>query len=789
MMRLALCLAVALLPLAAATAEELARVDFETWQGPLPRIYGDEPQVLVNAPEPNVGRVDPNAPDARTGLRLKLQYGAETKARLTYYTVNFPTPVPIISEMQEASLWVKTNVPVSLKVAISPFGFIYHGPTVARAADWQQVTVKNLYTEMKNWCRRGERDADEGFISGLIVAVNTSPSATADLLVDDVTITAAEGARKRLAEEARKRRFARVRASVVSLPLSAEGRSLPFVLDRLDEAAAAGSDIVCLPMECVQTEGEPIPGPISQALAAKAKEHHMYVIGNLREVEKGAVGAVTDRDPNGAQSRSVTAPTMTYVTSFLCNRAGEIVGKYRKSHKLPDETMALGDDLPVFPTDFGPIAMRTGSDRFFADIDHVYAAKGARMIFWSQEREPMEDEWLQDYPSQGRAQDYSVFIACSRYSRAETGWITNFMPTYRGCPIGRSYLINREGMPIAYTDRKGSVATAVIPKSELSGPGRGPISKTYPGFKLLVEPVAARFIAPQGATNGATTQWAKRKIRICAIENHVGIDDMIAKLDQCGQMGADIVCTYELVWISGGTKEHIEARTKQAQDNLRRLREKAAQYKMYVLVGGVVDRLERNEAILYGRDGQEVGRYFKCVQTHPEQVIGTGPSVIETDFGRLGVRICADNALVELDRCYGVLDVDIMFDLTQDWGPDAITRNLRNLSRCMDAGFFRVECTHRSSEPQHRSAIVEPTGIPVAQSEYLGNGIVTAVVDLDNDRPRRYAREWTERKPGGYLPEYQDTQMPKEYNDLRATVIRQRRPELYGALWVGEKEQ
>jgi predicted amidohydrolase len=334
-------------------------------------------------------------------------------------------------------------------------------------------------------------------------------------------------------------------------------------------------------------------------------------------------------------------------------------------------------------------------------------------------------------------------------------------------------------MPVAYTTRKGSVATAVIAKSELAG-GRGPIPQKYPGFKMLTEPVKLPEPHP----------WAKRKVRICAIENHVGIDDLIAKLDQCGQMGADIACTYEMVWISGGTKEHIAARTQVAQDNLRRLREKAAQYKMYVLVGGVVDRLERNEAILYGRDGQEVGRYFKCVQTHPEQIIGTGPSVIETDFGRLGVRICADNALVELDRCYGILDTDIMFDLTQDWGPDAIHRNLRNLSRCMDAGFFRVECTHASSEAQHRSAIVEPSGVPVAQSAYLGNGIVTAAVDLDHDRPRRYAREWTERKPGGYLPEYQDTQMPKECNDLRETIIKQRRPELYGVLWVeGEKKQ
>jgi hypothetical protein len=114
--------------------------------------------------------------------------------------------------------------------------------------------------------------------------------------------------------------------------------------------------------------------------------------------------------------------------------------------------------------------MRIGSDRHFADIDHVYTAKGARMIFWSQEFEPLEDEVTQDFVSEGRAQDYNVFIACARYSFDGPGWITNFWPRYRGCPIGRSYIINREGMRIASTTRKGTVATAVIPRGELAGP-------------------------------------------------------------------------------------------------------------------------------------------------------------------------------------------------------------------------------------------------------------------------------------------------------------------------------
>jgi len=36
--------------------------------------------------------------------------------------------------------------------------------------------------------------------------------------------------------------------------------------------------------------------------------------------------------------------------------------------------------------------------------------------------------------------------------------------------------------------------------------------------------------------------------------------------------------------------------------------------------------------------------------------------------------------------------------------------------------------------------------------------------------------------PGGYLPEYQDPQLPQIANDLKETILRQRRPELYQVL-------
>ena len=380
-----------------AGAEDLSRVDFESdHESPvLKHIWGD-----------TATRVDSNCIEGARGeraARLRVTY-TDNSRNLAYWQIDFPHPVPILEALETLSFRVKTNVPIHIKVPIHPFGFIYHGPGVKPNENWQTVSITDAHAQLKAWCANGNQDSGDGYIPGLIVAVADTKT-PCDVLLDDVVATGAAGARKRLEDEVRRRRFRRTQVSVVTLPFDAQGRSLSTVLERLDEAAAAGSDIVCLPMECVETEGEPIPGPITDAIAAKAREHHMHVIGNIRE----------------------SAGDKTYVTSFLCDRAGELVGTYRKSHKLPDEDMDLGNDLPVFSTDIGTVAMRIGSDRYFPEIDYVYTAKGAGIIFWSQMPEPVEDEYLQDTPSLGRAQDYRVLIACSRYSRARmAGLPTSF---------------------------------------------------------------------------------------------------------------------------------------------------------------------------------------------------------------------------------------------------------------------------------------------------------------------------------------------------------------------------
>ena len=59
-----------------------------------------------------------------------------------------------------------------------------------------------------------------------------------------------------------------IRVSAISMIWRDDARTLPNALQCLDQAGHDGADLALLPMECVLTPGEPIPGPISTALAA-----------------------------------------------------------------------------------------------------------------------------------------------------------------------------------------------------------------------------------------------------------------------------------------------------------------------------------------------------------------------------------------------------------------------------------------------------------------------------------------------------------------------------------------
>ena len=103
------------------------------------------------------------------------------------------------------------------------------------------------------------------------------------------------------------------------------------------------------------------------------------------------------------------------------------------------------------------------------------------------------------------------------------------------------------------------MATATILKQELRGRGRGPSGRE--AFSILTQPMPV----PE------PREWAERRVRLTAIENHISFDDLLAKLDEAGEMGSDLVVTSEFVWLpvgGGATEEALAAAEATARERL-----------------------------------------------------------------------------------------------------------------------------------------------------------------------------------------------------------------------------
>ena len=72
------------------------------------------------------------------------------------------------------------------------------------------------------------------------------------------------------------------RVCAVTQSWTERNRNLKHVLKMLDEAAAQRAEIVCLPQDCVPTDGGEKATLARNAIAKKAAGHKMYVAANLK---------------------------------------------------------------------------------------------------------------------------------------------------------------------------------------------------------------------------------------------------------------------------------------------------------------------------------------------------------------------------------------------------------------------------------------------------------------------------------------------------------------------------
>jgi N-carbamoylputrescine amidase len=163
-------------------------------------------------------------------------------------------------------------------------------------------------------------------------------------------------------------------------PAATVAASLEKAAERIEAAAKAGAQVICLP-ELFATPyfcrnqdhdafdlAEPIPGPTSGAMAEAARAHKVVVVAPLYE----------RRGPGCYQnSLAVLGPE------------GEHLGVYRKMH-IPHDPgfeekfyFAPGDlGFKTFQTPYGPIGTLICWDQWFPEAARATALLGASVIFY-----------------------------------------------------------------------------------------------------------------------------------------------------------------------------------------------------------------------------------------------------------------------------------------------------------------------------------------------------------------------------------------------------------------------
>ena len=208
-------------------------------------------------------------------------------------------------------------------------------------------------------------------------------------------------------------------------------------LPMVEEAGKKGVQILCLqeifhgPYFCAEQDikwyrtAEPVPGPITERMAALAKKYHMVMVVPVYEMEQEGVyfnaAAVIDAD-------------------------GKYLGKMRKVHiphtwpgfweKFYFKPGTLG--FPVFQTAYAKIGIYICYDRHFPECARILALKGAEILFNPSATTEGKSKYLWELEQPAQAVANGVFIGANNRVGVEKPW--EFGKFY-----GSSYFVDPRG--------------------------------------------------------------------------------------------------------------------------------------------------------------------------------------------------------------------------------------------------------------------------------------------------------------------------------------------------------
>jgi predicted amidohydrolase len=178
---------------------------------------------------------------------------------------------------------------------------------------------------------------------------------------------------------------------------------------------------------------ETIPGETTEVLGEVARRHQMAIIGG-----------VVERDPEQRDR--------LFDSLFVLDAAGQLVGRYRKTHLYPAEHRYFqpGEGLGIFNLGGVGVGTTICFEHAFPAIFTTLALQGAQVIFIPS-AVPCGYEYLLNLRTRARAQDNQLFVVA--VNRVGTDGDVTF--------CGGSQVVNPRGEVIAMAPADRSVALAV----------------------------------------------------------------------------------------------------------------------------------------------------------------------------------------------------------------------------------------------------------------------------------------------------------------------------------------
>jgi beta-ureidopropionase len=237
-----------------------------------------------------------------------------------------------------------------------------------------------------------------------------------------------------------------------------------------------------------------------------------------------------------------------------------------------------------------------------------------------------------------------------------------------------------------------------------------------------------------------------------------------AQVKEAGKLGADILITPEC-WLDGYAAPHEDSTPSRLREIAQPLEgsnylDKVAQYakdlNMWICFGfsSIEDGKIFNTCGLWNREGQLVGVYHKThIQTHDRQYsVGMGLPVYNSEWGKLGMMICADRRWPETVRTMRVQGARLILNPTygsySDW-------NLQ----VMQVRAWENQCFIAFTHP-NQSLLVDPGGDIVTRIDDVNPGVTVTEIDLREAKDNNHIQD---RRPEIYTPLTQGTYNPEQY--------------------------